>query len=120
MENNNGYNGNKSLKNIGLSIHYEPAQIEEYIKCKKDPIYFIKNYCKVVSLDKGFVNFNLYEYQERFLNTVHDNRKVAGMLSRQMGKCVGKDSIYCIRNKITGEILNVAAEEFHNICGIDK
>jgi hypothetical protein len=86
LNNNTGYNGNRNLKRIGLPIEYAPDQIEEYVKCMNDPVYFIRTYCKVVSLDRGFVNFDLYDYQERFITAIHNNRKVAGMFSRQQGK----------------------------------
>jgi hypothetical protein len=59
-----GYLGNSNLKEAGIHIDYTPEQVQEYIKCAKDPIYFIKNYIKIVSLDKGLVPFNLYDYQE--------------------------------------------------------
>jgi len=84
--NNTGYNGNRNLKQVGLPIEFTAERLEEYIKCKNDPVYFIITYCKVVSLDRGFVNFDLYEYQQRFINAIHTNRKVAGMFSRQQGK----------------------------------
>lgn len=114
--NNTGYNGNRNLKRIGLPIEYAPDQIEEYVKCMNDPVYFIRTYCKVVSLDRGFVNFDLYDYQERFITAIHNNRKVAGMFSRQQGKCFEKGTTYTVRNKITGETQIVTAEEFHKKC----
>lgn len=57
------------------------------LKCKDDPIYFIKTYCLIVSLDTEIlVPFDLYPYQERFINTIQDNRRVISMQPRQMGK----------------------------------
>ena len=62
------YLGNINIKNCGVTIEYSPEQVDEYLKCKQDPIYFIVNYCKVISLDDGLVPFNLYPYQTRFIS----------------------------------------------------
>ena len=85
--NKNSYNGNRSLKQIGYEIEYTVDQIKEVLKCKDDPIYFIKTYCKIISLDsEQLVPFELYPYQEKFINTLQDNRRVISMQPRQMGK----------------------------------
>ena len=60
-----GYLGNPNLKASGVEIEFTEDQVKEYMKCAKDPVYFIKNYVKVVSLDKGLIPFNLYDYQEQ-------------------------------------------------------
>ena len=38
-----GYNGNASLKRLGVEISYTKEQVAEIVKCSEDPIYFIKN-----------------------------------------------------------------------------
>jgi hypothetical protein len=81
-----GYLGNPNLKSAGVRISYTQEQLKEYMKCADDPIYFIRNYMKIVSLDKGLVPFNLYDYQEGIVKTVHDNRFVIAKLPRQTGK----------------------------------
>ena len=80
------YNANPLLKNAGVPIEFTPYQLDEYIKCKQDPIYFIKNYVKIISLDRGMIPFELFPYQERFILALHENRRVLGMFPRQMGK----------------------------------
>ena len=55
----NRYNGNTNLKQVGYVIPFSKEQIQELIRCKNDPIYFIQKYVKIVSLDFGLVNFNL-------------------------------------------------------------
>ena len=82
----NKYLGNANLKASGVQVNFSPEQIEEYVKCSQDPLYFIKNYVKIVSLDKGLVPFEPYEYQERMIRTIHENRFVIGKLPRQTGK----------------------------------
>lgn len=80
------YNNNPNLKASGVNLNYSEEQIKEYVKCSKDPIYFIENYCKVVSLDKGIVPFILYPYQIRMIEAIHNNKNTIGRLFRQAGK----------------------------------
>lgn len=82
------YNGNKNLKAPGVNIEFTPEQLDEYIKCSNDPIYFIRTYVKVVHVDRGTVPFALYDYQERIIRAYHENRKVIVLAPRQMGKTV--------------------------------
>lgn len=82
------YNGNKNLKAAGVDINFTAEQLQEYIKCSTDPIYFIKKYVKVVHVDRGTVPFALYGYQERIINAYHKNRKAIVLAPRQMGKTV--------------------------------
>ena len=80
------YLGNNNLKNIGVPIQYSEYELDEYIRCKSDPVYFIKTYCKIVSLDHGLINFDLYDYQVNFIQTMNDDRRVIAKMPRQMGK----------------------------------
>ena len=83
----NSYNGNRSLKQIGFPIQYTQSEVYELLKCKDDPIYFIKQYCKIVSLDSEMlIPFELYKYQENFINLIQNNRRIISMQPRQMGK----------------------------------
>jgi len=110
------YNNNPNLKGANVNVAYTKQQIAEYIKCKNDPVYFIDTYCKIISLDHGIIPFKLYDCQKNKVQIIHDNRKVILMEGRQQGKCFEKETKYNIRNKITGEVLNVTAEEFHKLC----
>jgi hypothetical protein len=82
------YLGNSQLKQLGYKIDYTPEQILELQRCASDAIYFIENYCKIVSLDHGLVPFKLYECQKRKVKTILDNRKVILMEGRQQGKTI--------------------------------
>ena len=33
---------------------------QEYIKCAKDPVYFMKKYCMIQHPTRGRIKFNLY------------------------------------------------------------
>ena len=43
------YLGNPNLKKANVSEDFTPDQIQEYLKCADDPIYFIREYLKIVS-----------------------------------------------------------------------
>ena len=81
-----GYLGNQHLKKIGEEIEWSPDLLQEYMKCAKDPIYFAKNYIKIVHVDKGLVPFEMYDYQENITRKITDNRRLAVLTARQSGK----------------------------------
>ena len=80
------YNSNQQLKAANVQIQFTQDQVQEYIKCSRDPVYFIENYCKIVSLDHGLIPFKLYECQVEKVRIIHENRKVILMEGRQQGK----------------------------------
>jgi len=86
MGNNDIYLGNPNLKKANTKIEFTQDQIEEFIKCKEDPVYFAKNYIKIVSLDEGLVPFNLYKFQEKLIQRFHENRFNICKMPRQTGK----------------------------------
>jgi len=86
MGNNDIYLGNPNLKKANTRIEFTQDQIEEFIKCKEDPVYFAKNYIKIVSLDEGLVPFNLYKFQEKLIQRFHENRFNICKMPRQTGK----------------------------------
>lgn len=82
------YNGQQNLKASGVELSFTLEQAIDYDKCSKDPIYFIKNYVKVIHVDRGTVPFALHLYQERIINAYHANRKVITISPRQTGKTI--------------------------------
>ena len=46
------YLGNPNLKRANVPINFTEEQIQEYLKCKADPVYFAKNYIKLFLLMK--------------------------------------------------------------------
>tara|TARA_B110000211_G_scaffold158648_1_gene179640 strand:+ start:1081 stop:2724 length:1644 start_codon:yes stop_codon:yes gene_type:complete len=82
----NHYLGNPLLKKSNVPVNWEKDQILEYQKCMGDPIYFIKNYIKIVSLDHGLVPFELYDFQEKIVDTIHNDRFTICKMPRQSGK----------------------------------
>jgi len=80
------YKGNPNLKAENVQIEFTKENIQEYIKCKEDPIYFAKNYIKIVSLDDGLIPFSMYDFQEELIANFHENRFNIAKLPRQTGK----------------------------------
>ena len=107
MSDKSGYLGNPNLKAVGVKIDFTEEQIQEYIKCAKDPAYFVKKYIKVVSLDQGLVPFDLYDYQEDIIDKVHNNRFVIAKLPRQSGKSTTVIS-YILHYVLFNQSMNVA------------
>jgi hypothetical protein len=81
-----GYNGNASLKRLGVEISYTEEQVAEILKCSEDPIYFIKNYVKIVNVDKGLIPFEMWNFQEDMVSEFHKNRFSICKMPRQVGK----------------------------------
>jgi hypothetical protein len=93
--NNQGYRNNPKLKPPGIELQYTKEQLEEYIKCAKDPVYFCNKYIKVKTLDKGIMPFELYDYQQKFVDSIHKNRFVISKWPRQSGKSTSVIGYIC-------------------------
>ena len=83
-----GFRGNPTLKREGYKHGFTSEEVQELMKCSQDPIYFIEEYCQIVSLDHGLVKFKLYDCQKEKVNIILENRKVILMEPRQSGKTI--------------------------------
>jgi hypothetical protein len=86
--NDEHYLGNKNVKRDGVQQQWTEHQILEYDRCRKDPAYFARTYIKIISLDKGLVNFNLYDYQEKMFDHFNNSRFSIVLACRQSGKSI--------------------------------
>ena len=86
MAQNEIYLGNPNLKRANIAQNFTDEQVEEFIKCSQNPVYFITNYIKIISLDKGLVPFDLYDFQSDMVEKFHENRFNIAKLPRQSGK----------------------------------
>jgi group I intron endonuclease len=82
------YNGNPNVKNDGVQHQWTEQEVVEYAKCMQDPSHFAKTYVKIISLDHGLVNFNLYPYQEKMFEHFNTNRFSVVLACRQSGKSI--------------------------------
>ena len=80
------YLGNPQLKNVGQKIEWTTESLAEYMKCKEDPEYFIRNYVQIIHVDRGLVPFEMYDYQKDMIHKFNDNRFVICKMPRQTGK----------------------------------
>lgn len=97
------YKSNPLLKKSNVNIEFTQEQLEEYIKCSQDPIYFLSKYYKIINLDKGLMTIELYDYQKDMINLFHTNKLSLVKIGRQMSKCSTFSTKLNLRNKITGE-----------------
>jgi len=103
----NVYLGNPNLKKANTQIQFTEEQIIEFLKCKEDPVYFTRNYIKIVSLDHGLVPFKMYPFQEKLIQNFHDNRFNICKMPRQTGKsttCVS----YLLHYAVFNDNVNIA------------
>ena len=80
------YLANPNLKKAYVPIEWTEEQVQEVIKCSKDINYFIKTYVKIINLDRGLINFEMYPFQEEMANMIADNRFTVIKTCRQAGK----------------------------------
>ena len=80
------YLGNPNLKKANIAQNFTPEEVQEYIRCSEDPVYFILNYIRIVSLDEGIIPFTMYDFQVDMVKSFHENRFNIAKLPRQSGK----------------------------------
>ena len=80
------YLGNPNLKKANVAQNFTKKQVAEYLKCAGDPVYFIREYIKIVSLDEGVIPFKMYDFQEDMVSKFHNHRFNIAKLPRQSGK----------------------------------
>lgn len=85
---NDGYLGNPNVKRDGIVTQWTQEEILEYKRCMDDPVHFARRYCKVISLDKGLVDFDLYPYQEKMFDHFNTHRFNIVLACRQSGKSI--------------------------------
>ena len=101
------YKGNPNLKAAGQEISFTEEQVKEFVKCSKNPVYFIEQYVKIVNIDEGLIPFNLYSFQKEMIGTFHNNRFAICKLPRQSGKSTVLLA-YLVHYLIFNETVNVA------------
>jgi hypothetical protein len=101
------YLGNPLLKKANTKIEFTEDQVVEWIRCAKDPVYFAKKYIKITTLDHGLSDFDMYPFQEKMVDTFHNNRFTICKLPRQSGKSTVVVS-YLLHYAIFNDNVNIA------------
>jgi len=112
---------NPQLKRAHATDEYTPHMVHELRKCRDDPVYFMKNYVKIQHPKRGTIKFDLFEYQERFIRHMQENRFTVTLQPRQCGKtltvamyllwyaCFVDDATILIASKNQAHALEIAA-----------
>ncbi len=58
---------------------------DEYLKCAKDPIYFLKKYVYIQTTSEGRIAFSPYLFQEKLLFLLNKHDRTIILKSRQLG-----------------------------------
>jgi hypothetical protein len=108
------YLNNPRLKCAGVKLRYTQHQIDEWQKCSGDVEYFITKYVKIVHVDRGVINFDLFDFQREIVQLFKDKRRVIVKLPRQMGKTTTTAAFFLWYilfhdNKVTAILANKAA-----------
>ena len=80
------YLGNPNLKRANTPIEFTQEQILEFMACREDPVYFAQQHVKIVTLDKGLMPFEPYDFQQKLIENFHENRFNICKMPRQTGK----------------------------------
>ena len=100
------YLGNPNLKKANVAQEFTQEQIEEFMRCAADPVYFAKTYMKIVSLDEGLVQFQPYDFQEKLIRNFHENRFNICKMPRQTGKSTTSVS-YLLHYVVFNDSVNI-------------
>jgi len=60
-------------------------QVQEILKCGKDPSYFLKTYARISHPMHGLISFDTYEFQDDLLQDFNDYRFNVILKARQLG-----------------------------------
>ena len=80
------YQNNPNLPNEQYRHSFTQVELDEYLKCADDPVYFAKKYIRIINVDRGLIPFDMWDFQEKMLSTFHRNRFSICKLPRQVGK----------------------------------
>ena len=81
-----GYNNNPNLPREDWKHDFTHHEIDEFIKCAGDPVYFATTYMRIINVDRGLMPFEMWDFQREMLQTFHQNRFSICKLPRQVGK----------------------------------
>ena len=95
---------------------FSEEQLDELQLCADPvtgPMYFMRKYFYIQHPTKGRMLFDPFGFQVDLVNAYHNNRFCVAMLSRQTGKCLDINTPIRLRNKKTGEIIEMTIGEFY-------
>lgn len=79
------YENNTKLLKGDLVFQRTQEEVNEWLRCKNDIIYFVEKYCKLMT-PEGIQYVKMRDYQKRYLNHLMNNRLSIYLACRQCGK----------------------------------
>lgn len=83
------FEGISTLRGRGEKIRMTAEDVQEYIRCKEDILYFAENYYYIQTIDDGRIKIPLWEFQKKMLKVFKDpgpKRHIVVLSARQMSK----------------------------------
>lgn len=68
-----------------MAFNYTHAEIDELLKCRDNPEYFISNYFHLAHPKRGNIKARLYACQQRLVKAYNTNRHTVSLSARQSG-----------------------------------
>ena len=88
------WDGKIEWRAANIVFEYTAEELAELEKCARDVIYFANNYAFAMT-DEGIQNIKLRDYQEDILKDFQDNRFIAFVSPRQVGKTISTGIFLC-------------------------
>lgn len=79
------YENNTKLLKGDLVFERTPEEVDEWVRCREDIIYFANTYCKLMT-PEGIKNVEMRDYQKDYLRHLEKNRLSIFLSCRQSGK----------------------------------
>lgn len=98
------YENNTKLLKGDLVFDRSKEEIEEWLRCKNDIIYFVEKYCKLMT-PEGIKHVKLRDYQQKYLKHLMDHRLSIYLACRQCGKCLSFTQV--ISTKLNNEFIDI-------------
>lgn len=91
------------------------ARYQAILKSKRDIAWWAEHFFRIIPASGGLQTIKLYQKQRELLYQLMSESRNIVLASRQVGKCVFKDSIITVRNKKTGITQNITIEDFFKL-----
>ena len=112
------YQDDKLVKKAFAKVSYTKEQLDELRACmdpETGPSYFIENFMYVQHPTKGKQKLILYDFQKGLLENYMKYRKSVNICGRQLGKCLIHTTLLQVRNKVSGEIMEITFGDFEKL-----
>jgi Terminase large subunit, T4likevirus-type, N-terminal/Terminase RNaseH-like domain len=78
--------GDPLVRRGGEVFNLTKEQLKTYLKCADDPIYFIDNFVKIITIDEGLQQIKMWKFQKKLIKVCHESNRVVLKAGRQTGK----------------------------------